>query len=95
METCNSGIKVAVLHVKTTNEGWDLERLVILMLKSLFWMHKTTDEGRDQLTSVILDLSTLFCIQKSTGEVWDPSTCNSDPKVPDFHVKTTDEVWDQ
>ena len=23
IETCNSGPKVAVLHSKTTNEGWD------------------------------------------------------------------------
>ena len=23
IETCNSGPKVAVLHAKTTNEGWD------------------------------------------------------------------------
>ena len=23
IETCNSGAKVAVLHAKTTNEGWD------------------------------------------------------------------------
>ena len=48
IETCNSGPNVAVLHAIATNEGWDQERLVILKLKSLFWMHKTTDEGWDQ-----------------------------------------------
>ena len=33
IETCNSGPKVAVFHAKATNEGWDPQRLVILMLK--------------------------------------------------------------
>ena len=45
IETCNSGPKVAVLHAKATNEGWGPYRLVFLMLKSLFCMHKTTDES--------------------------------------------------
>ena len=36
METCNSGPKVAVLHAKATKEAWDPQRLVILILKSLF-----------------------------------------------------------
>ena len=31
IETCNSGPKCAVLHAKTTDEGWDPVRLVILM----------------------------------------------------------------
>ena len=29
LETCNSGPKVAVLHAKTTDEGWDPWRLAI------------------------------------------------------------------
>ena len=29
IETCNSGPKVAVLHAKTTDEGWDPWSLVI------------------------------------------------------------------
>ena len=40
IETCNSGPKVAVLHSKTTDEGRDPQRLVILMLIALFYMHK-------------------------------------------------------
>ena len=32
---------------KCTGEFWDKERLVILVLMSLFCMHKTTDEGWD------------------------------------------------
>ena len=47
IETCNSGPKVAVLHAKTTDEGWDPWRLVILMLIALFHMHKTTAEVWD------------------------------------------------
>ena len=39
IETINSGHNVAVLHTKTTNEVWDAKRLVIVMLKSQFWMH--------------------------------------------------------
>ena len=45
IETCYSGPKVAVLHPKTTHEVWDPQRLVILVLKSLFCMHKTTGKG--------------------------------------------------
>ena len=42
IETCNSGPKVSVLHAKTTDEGWAPWRLVILVLITLFCMHKTT-----------------------------------------------------
>ena len=44
IETCNSNPKDAVLHAKTTDEGWDPWRLVILMLIALLYMHKTTAE---------------------------------------------------
>ena len=33
--------------LKTTDEVRDIYRLVSLVLKSLFFMHKTTDEGWD------------------------------------------------
>ena len=42
IETCYSGPKVAVLHAKATDEGWDPERLVILVLGTLFCRHKIT-----------------------------------------------------
>ena len=42
IETCNSDPKDAVLHAKTTDEGWEPQRLVILMLITLFGMRKTT-----------------------------------------------------
>ena len=44
IETCISGPKVAVLNPKTTLEGWDPWRLVILMLGKVFCMKKITDE---------------------------------------------------
>ena len=47
IETCNSDAKVAVLLAKNTDESWDQQRLVILMLTTLFCMHKTTGEGWD------------------------------------------------
>ena len=72
IETCNSYPKDAVLHAKTTDEGWDAHRLVILMLIALFYMHKTAAEVWDPWRLVILLLITLFCIHKTIGEFWDP-----------------------
>ena len=46
IETCNSGPEVAVLHAKTTDEGWDPYRLVFLVLITLFFKHKMTGEVR-------------------------------------------------
>ena len=71
IETCNSSPKVAVLHAKTANEGSDTKRLVILMLITLFCMHKTTGEVWDPWRLVILVLIMLFFMHKSTGEDWD------------------------
>ena len=39
VETIKSGHNVADVNAQNTDEGWDQERLVILMLKSPFWMH--------------------------------------------------------
>ena len=47
METSNSGANHAVCMHKPTGEVWDQYRLLILVVISLFWMHKTTDEGWD------------------------------------------------
>ena len=47
IETCNSGHNVAVVHTKPTDEGWVPWRLVILVLITLFCMHKTTGEVWD------------------------------------------------
>ena len=45
IETCNSAPKVALLHAKTTDEGWEPEALATLMLITLFCMHKTIVEA--------------------------------------------------
>ena len=42
IEICCSGPKGPVLQSKTTDEGWNPDRLVIMMLGTLFCMHKTT-----------------------------------------------------
>ena len=41
IETFNSGAKGAVLNAKTIGEVWDLCRLLILVLMSLFCMEKS------------------------------------------------------
>ena len=72
IDTCNSDPKVAVLHAKSTDKGWEPQRLVILMLISLFYMHKTTAEVWDPRRLVFLLLITLFCMHKTIDQVWDP-----------------------
>ena len=45
-----SGPKGAVLHAKTTEEGWDPERLMIQLLITLFCMQVMSGTHRDLLT---------------------------------------------
>ena len=71
-ETCFSGPEVAVLHSKSTGGVLDPQRLVILVLKLLFCMHKTTGEGWNPYSIDFLVLNTLLCVLKTTDEVWDP-----------------------
>ena len=47
IETCYSVTEAAVLHVKTTGEGWNRYSLVMLVQITLFFMHKTTGEDWD------------------------------------------------
>ena len=72
IETCYSGPEGAVLHEKTTGDVFDTQRLVILVLKSLFCMHKATGEGWIQYWLFIFVLSSQLCVLKTTDEVWDP-----------------------
>ena len=72
IETCYSDPEVAVLHAKTTGGVLDPQKLVILVLKSLFWMHKTTGEVWNQYSLFILVLSTPLWVLKTKEEVWDP-----------------------
>ena len=69
IETCYSGPEVAVLLAKITGGVLDPQRLVILVLKSLFCMHKTTGEGWNQYSLFVLVLSTLLRVLKTTDEV--------------------------
>ena len=55
IETCNSAAKVAVLNAKTTDEGWDPERLGNSGPKVAVLYAKTTNEGWDQYRLVILN----------------------------------------
>ena len=47
IETCISAPKVAVLHAKTADKGWDLQRQVILVLITPYCKHKTTGDVWD------------------------------------------------
>ena len=58
IETCFSGPEVAVLHAKTTGGVLDPQRLVVLVQKSPFSMHKTTGEGWNPYSLFILVQST-------------------------------------
>ena len=62
------------MHAKTTGGVLDTQGLVILVLKSLFCMHKTIGEGWNQYRLFILVLSTLLCVLKSTDEGGDTET---------------------
>ena len=94
IETYYSGPEGDVLYAKTTGGVWDPQRLVILVLKSLFWMHKTTGENWNQYSLFILVLSTLLCVLKTTDEVWDPyRLVRLVLKSQFFMHKTTDEGW--
>ena len=56
---------------KTTGGVSDTQRLVILVLKSLFCMHKTTSEGWNPYSLDTLVLSTLLYVLKTRDEVMD------------------------
>ena len=71
METCYSDPEVDVLHEKTTGGALDSQELVILVLKSLFCMHKTTGEVWNEYSHFIHVLSTLLWVLKTADEVCD------------------------
>ena len=49
---------------QSTDEDWDPYRLVSLVLKVLFCMHKNTDEVWNPYSLFIHVLSTLLCVLK-------------------------------
>ena len=69
METSNSGSNHPVLHVQNDRWGLGPLRLVILVQKSLFCMHKTNGEGWNPYGPDTLVLSTLLYVLKTTDVV--------------------------
>ena len=95
-EICYSGPEVAVLHSKTTGGVLARPRLVIPVLKALFFMHKTTGEGCKQYSLFILMLSTLLCVLKTTDEVRNTNRLVILMQITLFCMhKTIGVVWDQ
>ena len=81
---------------KTTDEDWNPDRLVVLMLIMLFCTQKTTGEVWDPERLVILVQITLFCMHKT--DKWDLGpieTWISGPKCAVLLAKTTDRGKDQ
>ena len=64
IETCYSGPEVAVLHAKSTGVVLDPLRLVILVLKSLFCLHKITGDGGNQYSLLFLCEARSFVCSK-------------------------------
>ena len=94
IETCYSVPEDAVLHGKATGGGWDPQRLVILGLKSLFFMHKTAGKGWNPYSLDTLVLRPPLCLLKATDEVWDPYGLVSLVLKSLFSMhKTTGEGW--
>ena len=94
IETYHSCPEVAILHAKSTGGVLDQQRLVILVKKTLFCMHKTTGEGWSKYSLFILVLSTLLCMLKTTNEVCHPYRLVSLVLKSLFCMhKTTDDNW--
>ena len=78
LETCYSGPKVAVLHAKNTHEGWDHWRLVILMLRTLFCMHKRQVMPGNHRDLFFLSKSRSIVSKNHTSGLGPMETSNSD-----------------
>ena len=66
-----AGQQVAVLHTKTRDEGWDPYRLVILMLITLFCMHKAAGDVRPIHICNSAPKGAVLNV-KTSDECWDP-----------------------
>ena len=72
IETCYSVPEAAVLHGKTTGEGWNQYCLDTHVLSTLLCVLKTTDEVWDPHRLISLVLNSPFCMLKTTDEGWNP-----------------------
>ena len=96
IQTCRSGPKVAVLHEKTSSEVCDPQRLVIPVLKLLFFMHKPTGDCWNPYRLNIFVLGTpVMCAQNYRRGLGPIQTWKSGPKVVFCMHKTTGECWNQ
>ena len=85
-ETCNSAAKVTVLHEKTTDEGWDQLRLVILVLNTLLCMHSSTDEGLGPIQTCRSGFKVAVLHAQNHRWVLEPiQTCHSGTKHAVLH----------
>ena len=79
---------------KTTDEGWNPYRLVILVQITQFCMHNTTGKVLDPERLVILVQKSL--IFQAQNDMWGLGLIEihySDTKLAVLHAKTTDEGW--
>ena len=95
IETCYSVTEAAVLHVKTTGEGWNQYSLDTHVLITLLCVLKTTDEVRDPHRLISLVLNSRFCMLKTTDEGWNPYRLVMLVQITLFFMhKTAGENWD-
>ena len=87
IEICYSGPKVAVMHPKTTREGWDSWRLVILMLITMFCMQNHW-RGLGPIETSNSDVK-----QNEKSCLGPIETFYSGPEVAVLHAKTTGGVY--
>ena len=73
--------------LKMTGEVWDTQRLAILVLITMFCMHKVTGEVWDTYRLIILYLKTLFCNQNPQMRRGPIETGNSDAKHDAVHAQ--------
>ena len=86
---------------KSTDEVWDNYSLAILVVSTLFCMHKSTGEvydpqwGLRPAESCNAGLKSLFYMHKATGEGWNPYRHDIVVLSTLLCVhESTDEVWD-
>ena len=87
MQTCKSGHKVAVLHGKKTDEGWNSYRLVILVQITLFCMQKRQVVSRTHSDVLFRSIRRCFASQNHRWDLGPTETCNSSPKVAVLHAQ--------
>ena len=94
IETCYSGPEVAVLHAKTTGGVLDPQRLVILVLKSLFACTKQQMRAGTHVNLIFWCKLRCFACTKRQVRCGTHADSYTGPKVSVLQAKPTDEGWD-